>query len=353
MVNKMFYSKRILQIIVAMIIILAGCKKSTEIILPFSEKITTSFTCTDTLGQSENVFYTGRPFYLTFAMTNKTGKDQPYFWSGPLSEIRILRNDTIILSQYENLGWYQVILHDTLNSNSTITNRWTAPIIDNDSLVILPEGNYQADVVINARFNNVDVEFPQRISFSIIDTTQVIVLKPNIYIYPTTTTDLTVKLDFPLGGSVLQSIPAYSDGWNITVEPSGKIDGQYDYLFYESRNPNAFQYSTGWVVSKDTLTAFFTHHLLSAGFTEREKNDFIDYWIPRLTEYPYYIIYPQFKNDIDKVIRLNLSKSPDAILRLFYVVKGTNVNDATLKTPTTPSFQRSGFVVTEWGVILK
>jgi len=342
-----------LPIVIAIVIILAGCKKGDELILPFSEKITTSFTCTDTLGQSENVFYTGCPFYLTFTMANATGRDQSYYWTGPVSEIRILRNDTIIVSQHQNISWPQVILHGTLPANSTLTNRWLAPVIDGDSLVTLPAGNYRADVIINARFNNTDIEYPRHISFSITDTPQVVVYKPNIYIYPTVTTNIGVKLDFPLGGTVLQSIPEYSDGWNVTVEPSGKIDGQYDYLFYESRNPDAYQYSAGWLVRRDTLTSFFTHHLLFAGFNEREKDDFIDYWIPRLTEYPYYIIYPQFKNDIDKVIRLDVSKTPDAILRLFYVVKGTTINDASLKAPSTPAFQRHGFVVTEWGVILK
>jgi hypothetical protein len=353
MEDRMIYSKRLLQFLIAILTVLAGCKKNTEVILPFSDKILTSLICTDTLGQIENVFYTGRPFYLTFTMTNKTGHNQQYYWTGPISEIRILRNDTIIISQHQNTSWPQVVLHRTLPANSTLTNRWLAPVIDVDSLVTLPEGNYQADVVVNARFSNVDIEYPQRISFSIIDTPQVVVFKPNIYLYQTVTADITVKLEFPLGGSVIQSTPTYSDGWNVTVEPTGKIDGQYDYLFYESRNADAFQYSAGWVVSRDTLASFFTHHLLSAGFSEREKDDFIEYWIPRLTDYPYYIIYPQFKSDIDKTIRLNLSKSPDTILRLFYAVKGTDVNAATLKTPTTPLFQRHGFVVTEWGVILK
>ncbi|MBI4811227.1 MAG: hypothetical protein HY800_07295 [Ignavibacteriales bacterium] len=337
----------------AIIIITVGCRNNTEVVSPVEENILTSFTCTDTLGNAINTFVTGTSFYLTFNMINKTGMDQIYFWTGPASEIRILRNDTIIISQYQNVGWPQVVQYDTLKSDSTLTNRWIAPNIVKDSLVKLPPGNYEADVWENARFKNVDIKYPKRIPITILDTIQVISEKPNIYIYPPKLTNISIKLEFPLGGSVIQSIPTYSDSWNITVEPSGRINGEYDYLFYESRNPDAFQYSAGWIVSRDTLASFYSHHLLCAGFSQREKNDFIDYWIPRLTDYPYYVIYPQFNNDIDKVIRLNISESTDAILRLFYVVKGTTVNTEKLITPSTPAFKRSGFVVTEWGVILK
>ena len=177
--------------------------------------------------------------------------------------------------------------------------------------------------------------------------------KPNIYLYPQTTRSLSVALEFPMGGSVLQSIPLYSDGWNVSVEPSGKIDQKYDYLFYESKNPDTFQYTSGWIVSRDTLTSFFSNNLLLAGFSQREKSDFIEYWIPRLVGYPYYIIYPQFADEIGKVIRLKISEQPDNMLRLFYVIQGTNDSEKMLPVPSIPQFERNGFVVTEWGVILK
>jgi internalin A len=217
----------------------------------------------------------------------------------------------------------------------------------------LSPGNYVADVFINAHFAIAEIERPQHILITIFDTSQVVVMKPNIYLYPRTTRNLSVALEFPLGGSILQSIPSYSTGWNVSVEPSGKINQQYDYLFYESKNPDMYQYQSGWVVSRDTLTSFFTNNLLLAGFSEREKDDFIEYWIPRLIDYPYYIIYPQFADEIGKTIQLKISEPPDTMLRLFYIIKGTTNMDQTLSVPTIPQFKRNGFVVTEWGVVLK
>ncbi|MGD0591769.1 MAG: hypothetical protein ABSA44_13380 [Bacteroidota bacterium] len=333
--------------------VLMGCEKD-ETTQPTPEKIiSTSFSITDTLGNPSTVFRTGKPFYLIFQMTNKTGIDQNYTWTEPISEIYITRNDTIISRQFYGYAWPQIVRRDVLKADSSLTNRWLGPFNLLSSVAALSPGNYVADVFINARFDNAEIEHPQRIQITIIDTSQVVVMKPNIYLYPQTTRNLSIALEFPLGGSVLQSIPLYSSGWNVSVEPSGKIDRQYDYLFYESKNPDTFQYTSGWIVSRDTLTSFFSNNLFLAGFSQREKSDFIEYWIPRLVGYPYYIIYPQFADEIGKVIRLKISEQPNNMLRLFYVIQGTNDSGKMLPVPSIPQFERNGFVVTEWGVILK
>ena len=176
--------------------------------------------------------------------------------------------------------------------------------------------------------------------------------KPNIYIYPVKTCSLSVKIEFPLGGTIIKSIPYYENGWNVSVTPSGRINNEYDYLFYESINPDKYQYSKGWIISKDSLSIFFSNNLLEAGFNNDEKNDFIEYWISKLIKYPYYIIYPELLEDIDKVIQLKFSVQPDKVLRLFYVIKGTEDPNIKLDTPIIPKFERSGFVITEWGVVM-
>ena len=180
-----------------------------------------------------------------------------------------------------------------------------------------------------------------------------IVRKPNVYLYPQFKTTVSVKLEFPLGGTVIESTPSYAGEWRVEVEPNGRIDDKYDYLFYESQTPDAYQYVSGWVVNKDSLLGFFQSNLSEMGFNRREINDFTEYWIPKLTESRYYIIYPQFANDIDKMIRLKVAPSPDNLLRLFYVITGSERTRAALSTPKISKFQRQGFVVAEWGVVLK
>lgn len=179
------------------------------------------------------------------------------------------------------------------------------------------------------------------------------ILKPNIYIYPETKISLHVSIIFPRGGSVIESIPLYENGWNIEVEPSGKINNIYDYLFYESENPDLCQYRSGWIVKKDDLTSFFTQNMLATGFIQKEIDDFIEYWIPLLNNYSSYAIYPQYDFDIEKMIQLNFSYKPDRMLRLFYVIKGLHHDQVSIAVPNIPRFVRNGFTVAEWGVILK
>ena len=185
--------------------------------------------------------------------------------------------------------------------------------------------------------------------------TCITVYKPNIYFYPQEKTQLFVTLDFPKGGKVVTSIPEYGAGWNVSVDKNGRINDSYDYLFYESSQPDVWQLEKGWIIKMENLKNFFTENLTSYGFAGREIEDFTDYWIPRFTDAEYYVIYPQSQQLIESVIQLDISNKPDNLLRLFYVVRKLNHQpDHELPEPQIKNqFKREGFFVTEWGVILK
>ena len=180
-----------------------------------------------------------------------------------------------------------------------------------------------------------------------------VVRKPNIYLYPQRKCSVNVELDLPLGGSIVKSIPEYQNGWKVEVDPGGKINGEFDYLFYESSNPDKFQYSHGWIIGSNRLQIFFQKNLSDAGFNRKEINDFIEYWIPKLTDYRYYIIYPQHIRIIEQMIKLKVTSKPESILRYYYVIKGSNNKDVQINIPEISKFIRKGFTVTEWGVVLK
>ena len=149
------------------------------------------------------------------------------------------------------------------------------------------------------------------------------------------------------------SEPDYNDGWHVTVEPNGTIDGQYDFLFYETSQADHFQYDRGWVVACEELEDFFRNNMTVTGFNQKEIDDFLEYWIPRLTEYPYYALYPQYNDILDDMIVLEFSVEPSNIIRLVYSAHGLDDNNLPLEEPTIPSFSRDGFTVTEWGLTLK
>ena len=183
--------------------------------------------------------------------------------------------------------------------------------------------------------------------------TCIVAYKPNIYLYPIEKTQLTVKLKFPKGGKVIKSIPEYGKSWNVSVSSNGLINDSFTYLFYESSQPDIWQREYGWTIKVDELDLFFRKNLNDYGFKAHEIDDFIDYWIPRLKEYDYYLIYPQTNSIINKVIELNISKKPDNLLRLFYVIEGQKNTKVKLKNPIINHFKRKDFFVTEWGVILE
>ncbi len=177
--------------------------------------------------------------------------------------------------------------------------------------------------------------------------------KPNIYIYPETKTQLTVNLDFPIGGEVIASIPDYGNGWNVSVDTNGLIDNTYSYLFYESTQPDIWQKYSGWILKKDSLEVFFRENMSEYGFYGQEINDFVEYWIPRFNDYEYYLIFPQTIDIIEDVVILNISEEPDNLLRLFYIIKGFhNSPNIELIEPQINIFKRENYFVTEWGVVL-
>ena len=111
---------------------------------------------------------------------------------------------------------------------------------------------------------------------------------PNLYLYPTTTTAVSVKLSFPQGGAVIASNPLYGQGWNVTVQPDGLIDGAFPYLFYEASLPPAVDTSKGWILDGSQLEGQLRELLERTGFVGREVQDFLDYWVPVLGGSPWY-----------------------------------------------------------------
>lgn len=178
--------------------------------------------------------------------------------------------------------------------------------------------------------------------------------KPNIYIYTQKKIQLDVEINFPQGGKIVASIPKYNNGWHISVDTNGFIDNKYTYLFYESKQPNVWQKKYGWIIPKNELKSFFEKNMKKYGFNDSEIKDFTSFWCPKLKGFKFFKIYPQTDVLINKVVKLKFSKHPDKALRLYYVIKGSDNNNDSDKLikPFIKKFDRKGFYITEWGVIL-
>ncbi|QXE18512.1 leucine-rich repeat domain-containing protein [Clostridium sp. 001] len=181
----------------------------------------------------------------------------------------------------------------------------------------------------------------------------VVAKKPNIYLYPEKTEELSVNVTPK--GKIIKSIPKYNAGWKITVDPSGKIDNTYDFLFYEASLNYKFTLNKGWIINEGNFNEEMNNILTSIGLNSKEKVDFIEYWSKELkwksSRYAAYYLDPK---EINEAIKLNLSKKPDSILRAyFYFVPLNNNENLDIKKPKINKFKRNGFTVVEWGGICK
>ena len=186
--------------------------------------------------------------------------------------------------------------------------------------------------------------------------------KPAIYLYPTKTTDISVKLN--IKGIVLKVIPEYNDGWKVRVKPNGQmkvIGGNsqitYDYLFYENTVTEVIVPKEGWVVinNKEEITKFYNNILYKIGFNENEANEFIDYWVPRLTNNidTKFILVKQFSREyLDYEMEIIIEPKPDSMLRVEFLYKGID-NKIEIEEPKIEEFKREGYFSVEWGGIIK
>ena len=109
--------------------------------------------------------------------------------------------------------------------------------------------------------------------------------KPIIYLYPTETTDVEVKLGNP--EQITCSYPKYVDGWKVTAEKNGDLtyldnNKELYALYYESKNQDKFNISNeGFIVKGEDSARFLEEKLEILGLNSREAEEFIVYWLPR------------------------------------------------------------------------
>lgn len=174
--------------------------------------------------------------------------------------------------------------------------------------------------------------------------------KPVIYLYPQEETQVSVKLDF--SGRLTSAYPAYSDGWTVIAQPDGALTDpmtgrEYYCLFWEGVSDADYDLSTGFVVPGEETEAFLEEALAQLGLTDREANEFIIYWLPRMEGNPYNLISFQKEAYTQQAV-LTVDPTPDSVLRVFMAWKGMD-EPVEVAPQTLERFTRTGFTVVEWG----
>jgi hypothetical protein len=179
--------------------------------------------------------------------------------------------------------------------------------------------------------------------------------KPVIYLYPEKTERVSVKVS-PLGGFTVTD-PEYGNGWIVDATPNSVLtnikDGkQYPYLFWEGGKEGVVQIpKEGFVISKSDVTSVLNEKLSVFGLNKQERDDFLEFWVPKLSEAPYYFITFVSRPEIDRVSPMTISPKPDSIIRVLMDYKPLTAPISVKPLIITPTL-RNGFTVVEWGGIL-
>lgn len=174
--------------------------------------------------------------------------------------------------------------------------------------------------------------------------------KPVIYLYPEKEQEVTVKLNY--SGTLTTTYPAYRAGWRVTARPDGTLwdaetGREYYCLFWEGVSGTEYDFSSGFVVPGEETAEFLEDALEKLGLTDREAEEFIVYWLPKMEGNAYNLVSFQQSAYTDSA-KLEITPEPDTLIRVFMAWKPLSA-PVELPEQTLTAPKREGFTAVEWG----
>lgn len=222
----------------------------------------------------------------------------------------------------------------------------------------IPDGTY--DMEVNGAgyepqmLRGIKIQSSQTVDFKMVrmESQQIQLLKPILYFYPETTTDISVQLAYK--GKLTYTYPIYSStGWKVKAEPDGTLHDEkgmeYYSLFWEGEPTEPIVPRNGTVVSKDETISFLETTLDELGLNRREANEFILFWLPKLNENPHNLIHFS-SSEYEDLAKLTIDPKPETIIRVMMVVQPLHQKiDFPTQDISTLKKSRKGYTVVEWG----
>lgn len=174
--------------------------------------------------------------------------------------------------------------------------------------------------------------------------------KPVVYLYPTTTRLVTVKV----GAHVTVSEPLYpSEGWrNVVARPDGQLSYNgvsYESLFWEGQGFGEYPaIASGSVVKRAEAAAAMCRALTQQGLHTKEISDFMAFWESKIPNKPYIRLTWLTTEQINTLAPLSVTPKPDTIIRVFLDMDGYD-SPPKLLPQSLKKIERKGFTVVEWG----
>lgn len=178
--------------------------------------------------------------------------------------------------------------------------------------------------------------------------------KPVLYLYPEKDkTNINVKFKNP--DVLTTTYPKYKSYWEVKASKDGTLidkNGRSYYgLYWEESGSIKVDFSEGFYVTKDNAIDFLEEKLDVLGFTEREANEFIMYWLPILEKNGKSVVYFELTESREAYNGLDITPKPDSMLRVAIHIKKVS-KKPNIKEEYLPTFVREGFTVVEWGGVI-
>ena len=176
--------------------------------------------------------------------------------------------------------------------------------------------------------------------------------KPIIYLYPTTETEVNVKLWTP--ENLSHTYPKYNTErwWNVVAQPNGDLEDTDTWrklyaLYREWKSDIETNFDEWFVVAWKDIVPFLEEKLATLWLNEREAEEFIVYWLPQMENNKYNVIRFETIEEQNKNMPLDITPTPDTVIRVMMDWKAIDEPiDIPQQHLTTP--ERNGFTVVEW-----
>jgi hypothetical protein len=141
---------------------------------------------------------------------------------------------------------------------------------------------------------------------------------------------------------------ADKDG-TLTITDNLFQEQHYNYLFWDGTFNKKLTIDNGYCVAKEDTLSYLEDTLTELGLNDKEKNDFITFWLPELYKHDYNIISFDI-HQYEQCVNLDINPAPDSFIRVFMTFKGCD-KYVEMEKPiyTGTVFGRRGFTVVEWG----
>lgn len=176
--------------------------------------------------------------------------------------------------------------------------------------------------------------------------------KPIIYLYPEEETNIEVKLGKK--DNITCSYPKYEDGWNVIAKPNGNLkyieNGRDLYaLYYEAEIDKKIKVEKeGFIIKGEDSAKFLEEKLEILGLNEKEAEEFIIYWLPKLERNKYNYIRFMEKEEIEEAMPLEIEPKPETTIRVLMTFKGLS-KEIKVEEQQLTKVERKGYTAVEWG----